>query len=94
MCNKVLEERSDVPKAYFRRAEALIQLKDYELAMNDFQMVIELDPENKAARNKVRPFVILLSSFCPTYLWLIKCRLTVDNTCRNSKFSAMLGQLT
>ena len=53
MCNKVLEERSDVPKAFFRRGEALIQLKDFELAMNDFQMVIDLDPENKAARNKV-----------------------------------------
>ena len=53
MCNKVLEERSDVPKAFFRRGEALMQLKDYELAMNDFQMVMDLDPENKAARNKV-----------------------------------------
>jgi FK506-binding protein 4/5 len=53
MCNKVLEERSDVPKAFFRRGEALMQLKDYELAMNDFQMVIDLDPENKAAKNKV-----------------------------------------
>ena len=53
MCNKILEERADVPKAFFRRGEALVQLKDYELAMNDFQMVIELDPENKAARNKV-----------------------------------------
>ena len=53
MCNKILEERADVPKAFFRRGEALVQLKDYELAMNDFHMVIELDPENKAARNKV-----------------------------------------
>jgi len=53
MCNKVLEERSDVPKAFFRRGEALMQLKDYELAKNDFQMVIDLDPENKAAKNKV-----------------------------------------
>jgi FK506-binding protein 4/5 len=43
----------DVPKAFFRRGEAHLQLKDYELAMNDFQMVIELDPDNKAARNKV-----------------------------------------
>jgi hypothetical protein len=37
MCNKVLEERTDVPKAFFRRGEAHFQLKDYELAMNDFQ---------------------------------------------------------
>jgi FK506-binding protein 4/5 len=53
MCNKVLEERTDVPKAYFRRGEALMQLKDFNLAINDFQTVIELDPDNKAARNKV-----------------------------------------
>lgn len=53
MCNKVLEERIDVPKAFFRRGEAHFQLKDYELAMNDFQNVLDLDQDNKAARNKV-----------------------------------------
>ena len=47
MCNKVLEERTDIPKAYFRRGEAHFQLKDYELAMNDFQNVIDLDADNK-----------------------------------------------
>jgi FK506-binding protein 4/5 len=30
-----------------------MQLKDFNLAINDFQTVIELDPDNKAARNKV-----------------------------------------
>jgi tetratricopeptide (TPR) repeat protein len=53
MCNKVLEERTDVPKAYFRRGEAMLQLKEYNLAIDDFQMVIELEPDNKAAKNKV-----------------------------------------
>ena len=53
MCNKVLEERTDVPKAFFRRGEAHFQLKDYELAMNDFQNVLDMDQDNKAARNKV-----------------------------------------
>jgi tetratricopeptide (TPR) repeat protein len=52
-CNKILEERTDVPKAYYRRGEALMQLKEYYLAINDFQMVIELEPNNTAAKNKV-----------------------------------------
>ncbi len=53
ICSKVLEERTDVPKAYFRRGEALMQLKEYNLAINDFQLVIKLEPDNKAAKNKV-----------------------------------------
>lgn len=50
---QVLEERADVPKAHFRRGEAYLQLKDYDLAMKDFEKVIELDPGNRAAKNKV-----------------------------------------
>jgi len=50
---QVLEEKADVPKAHFRRGEAYFQLKDYDLAMKDFDKVIELDPGNRAAKNKV-----------------------------------------
>jgi len=53
LCDKVLEENPDVAKAYFRRGEALFNLNDHELAKRDFSKVLELDPENKAARNKV-----------------------------------------
>jgi len=53
LCDKVLEENSDVAKAYFRRGEALFNLNDHELAKQDFSRVLELDPENKAAKNKV-----------------------------------------
>merc|ERR1712150_347994 len=53
LCDKVLEENPDVAKAYFRRGEALFNLNDHELAKQDFSKVLELDPENKAAKNKV-----------------------------------------
>jgi len=53
LCDKVLEENPEVAKAYFRRGEALFNLNDHELAKRDFTKVLELDPENKAARNKV-----------------------------------------
>ena len=33
LCDKVLEENSDVAKAYFRRGEALFNLNDHELGM-------------------------------------------------------------
>lgn len=53
LCDKVLEENPDVAKAYFRRGEALFNLNDHELAKRDFTKVLELDPENKAAINKI-----------------------------------------
>jgi len=53
LCDKVIEERPDNAKAYFRRGEAFIALNEHELARLDFQKVLELDPENKAAKNKV-----------------------------------------
>jgi len=53
LCDKVLEENPDVAKAYFRRGEALFNLNDHELAKRDFTKVLVLDPENKAAKNKV-----------------------------------------
>jgi len=53
LCDKVIEERPGNAKAYFRRGEALIALNEHELARLDFQKVLELDPENKAAKNKV-----------------------------------------
>ncbi len=52
MCEKVIEENAQVAKAYFRRGEALMHLKDFEEAKKDFQRVINLEPDNKAAKNK------------------------------------------
>jgi len=42
-----------VAKAYFRRGEAEIQLNDFESAEKDFKECLSLDPDNKAAKNKV-----------------------------------------
>ena len=53
LCDKVLEENAEAAKAYFRRGEALFNLNDHHLAKQDFVKVLELDPENKAAKNKV-----------------------------------------
>ncbi len=53
MCNKAVEENGDAEKAYFRRGEALMQLQDHDEARKDFERVLQLDPDNKAAKNKV-----------------------------------------
>lgn len=53
LCDKVIEENPNHAKAYFRRGEAMIALNEHELAKRDFVKVLELDSENKAAKNKV-----------------------------------------
>lgn len=53
LCDKVIEENPNHAKAYFRRGESLIALNEHELAKTDFHKVLDLDPENKAAKNKV-----------------------------------------
>merc|ERR1712241_1547320 len=42
-----------VAKAWFRRGEAQLALNDCEAAKLDFEKSLELEPENKAAKNKV-----------------------------------------
>lgn len=53
LCDKILEENPQVAKAFFRRGESMMNLNDYELAKENFQKVLELDAENKAAKNKI-----------------------------------------
>lgn len=53
LCSKVIEENPENEKAWFRRGEAGFLLNDWENAKNDFEKAVELDPENKAAKNKV-----------------------------------------
>ncbi len=54
VCDKVVEENgADCAKAFFRRGEALVHLKDHEEARKDFMEVARLEPDNKAAKNKV-----------------------------------------
>jgi len=52
-CNKVIEENSEVEKAWFRRGECHFLLSDWEQAKTDFEKASQLDPNNKATKNKV-----------------------------------------
>jgi len=52
-CAKVLEENNDCPKAWFRRGEAFYALNDWENAKSDYVKTLELDADNKAAKNKI-----------------------------------------
>lgn len=52
-CDKVIEENQNVAKAYYRRGEALLELCEPLEAKKDFEKVIELEADNKAAKNKV-----------------------------------------
>jgi len=53
LCDKVIEENPSSVKGYFRRGDALTALNEHDLALRDFDKVLQLDPDNKAAKNKV-----------------------------------------
>merc|ERR1719447_2786284 len=53
VCDKAIEENESVAKAWFRRGEAHLALNDCESAKADFEKTFQLDPENKAAKNKI-----------------------------------------
>ncbi|MGH0139512.1 UNVERIFIED_CONTAM: hypothetical protein FKN15_040836 [Acipenser sinensis] len=52
-CSKALELDSCNEKALFRRSEALFALKEFEEARNGFQKVVQLYPDNKAAKTQI-----------------------------------------
>ncbi|XP_012587775.1 PREDICTED: peptidyl-prolyl cis-trans isomerase FKBP4 [Condylura cristata] len=49
-CNKALELDSNNEKGLFRRGEAYLAVSDFDLARADFQKVLQLYPNNKAAK--------------------------------------------
>merc|ERR1712098_151857 len=53
ICDKAIEENEGVAKAWFRRGETQLALNDCESAKADFEKTAELDPDNKAAKNKI-----------------------------------------
>lgn len=52
-CNKALELDPRSEKALFRRGQAYLNSKDYEMARKDFEEVLKIDANNKAARNQL-----------------------------------------
>ena len=52
-CDKALAIDAKNEKGLFRRGQAYFGQKDYDLAKNDFNAVLQLDPNNKAAKNQL-----------------------------------------
>lgn len=52
-CDKALELDASNEKALFRRGEALFGMKEFDRAKDDFQQVVQLYPNNKAAKSQV-----------------------------------------
>jgi len=52
-CNEALTIQGDSTKAFFRRGQALQKRKDYSQAVSDYKRVVELEPENKAAKSQM-----------------------------------------
>jgi len=53
VCDKAIEESESVAKAWFRRGEAQLALNDCDAAKLDFEKSLSLEPDNKAAKNKI-----------------------------------------
>ncbi|CAL4999861.1 unnamed protein product [Urochloa decumbens] len=54
LCTKVLELDSQNVKALYRRAQAYIQLADLELAEADIKKALEIDPDNRTLKEKIK----------------------------------------
>uniref|UniRef100_A0A915IMA6 Uncharacterized protein n=1 Tax=Romanomermis culicivorax TaxID=13658 RepID=A0A915IMA6_ROMCU len=52
-CDEAIKLDSTYVKAYFRRGLANSSLKDVDSAITDFNCVLELDPNNKEAKNEL-----------------------------------------
>ncbi|XP_060925958.1 peptidyl-prolyl cis-trans isomerase FKBP5 [Limanda limanda] len=52
-CNKVIEIEEHNEKALYRRGEARLQRNEFSLALVDFQLVLQVNPSNRAARAQI-----------------------------------------
>ncbi|KAL0978148.1 hypothetical protein UPYG_G00166750 [Umbra pygmaea] len=52
-CNKVLELDKSNEKALYRRGEAHLFRNEFNLAISDFKLVLQVNPSNRAARSQV-----------------------------------------
>nr|CAD2200660.1 unnamed protein product [Meloidogyne enterolobii] len=53
-CDKVLEKNPKNVKALYRKAQAQQMFKDFEEAIETYKIVLELEPENKAAIQQIQ----------------------------------------
>ncbi|PIK56417.1 putative peptidyl-prolyl cis-trans isomerase FKBP4 [Apostichopus japonicus] len=53
VCTTAFEFDANSEKGFFRRGQAYFGKTEYELAKQDFEKVLELSPDNKAAKNQV-----------------------------------------
>nr|CAD2174778.1 unnamed protein product [Meloidogyne enterolobii] len=53
-CDKVLEKKPKNVKALYRKAQAQQMFKDFEEAIETYKIVLELEPENKAAIQQIQ----------------------------------------
>ncbi|KAJ8477665.1 hypothetical protein OPV22_021392 [Ensete ventricosum] len=54
LCTKVLETESRNVKALYRRAQAYIQLVDFDLAELDIKKALEIDPDNRDVKSEYK----------------------------------------
>lgn len=52
-CNDALQIDAKNEKGLFRRGTANLNLQNFDLALTDFNTVLEIDPQNKAAKNQI-----------------------------------------
>jgi len=52
-CNRVLENEEKNVKAFYRRAQANANMKDFEEAMKDLKTASEIAPDDKAIRSEI-----------------------------------------
>ncbi|XP_040002876.1 RNA polymerase II-associated protein 3 isoform X2 [Xiphias gladius] len=65
-CNLAIALNSNYFKAYARRGAARFALKKYESALDDYEMVLKLDPGNMEAKTEVKKIKEALGHEAPT----------------------------
>ncbi|XP_065344686.1 FK506-binding protein 59 isoform X1 [Cloeon dipterum] len=54
ICTKVLEQHPTNEKALFRRGQANMNMMNFDVAQKDFEEILKIEPQNKAAANQVK----------------------------------------
>uniref|UniRef100_A0A8C9SZI7 RNA polymerase II-associated protein 3 n=1 Tax=Scleropages formosus TaxID=113540 RepID=A0A8C9SZI7_SCLFO len=69
-CNLAIALDRNYTKAYARRGAARFALKKFESALEDYEMVLKLDPDNCEAQNEVKNInMVWVQAYCLHY-WL------------------------